>query len=146
MRSASIGNNTNTVPSNEMDVLAWHVNEEPEVPVDEELPDELVSVGEALEIKDMIDMKVLSIVASPTTKKVSDERWVLRRKRPETVGDGNMAREIAKGCSERRLCSYSHSCVQRSGKTMKSALNCQQKWIENQERCGRTNWDKFWET
>ena len=73
-------------------------------------------------------------MASPTTKKVSDERWVLRRKRPETVGDGNMAREIARECSERRLCSYSHSCVQRSGNTMRSALNCQQRWIENQEK------------
>ena len=69
MRSASINNNINTVPSHEMDVLALHVNEEPEVPVDEELPDELVSVGMALEIKDMIDMKVFEHCGKPDDKK-----------------------------------------------------------------------------
>ena len=39
------------------------------VPVDEELPDELVSVGEALEIKDMIDMKVFEHCGKPDDKK-----------------------------------------------------------------------------
>ena len=55
-------------PSHEMDALALHVNDEPEVPVDEELPDELVSVGKALEIKNMIDMKVFGHCGKPDDK------------------------------------------------------------------------------
>ena len=47
----------NTVPNDEMDVLVFHANEDLEMPVNEELPDELAAESKAIEFKKMIDME-----------------------------------------------------------------------------------------
>ena len=41
----------NTVPNDEMDVLVFHANEDLEMPVNEELPDELVAGSKAIKLK-----------------------------------------------------------------------------------------------
>ena len=53
---------SNTVPYEEMGVLALDVNEEPDDTYDEELLDDLVAEGNALENNYMIDMDVFDIV------------------------------------------------------------------------------------
>ena len=46
-----IYNENNFVPNDGMEVLAFHANEDLKMPVDEELPDELVAKCKAIEIK-----------------------------------------------------------------------------------------------
>ena len=69
--------------------------------VDKELPDELVSDGQKLEIKSMIDVEVFDIVERPNGKKVIHGRWVLRRRR-------DSANE---GCGQRILCWHTTNLI-----------------------------------
>ena len=66
-----------------------------ETQVDEELLDELVNEGNKLQIKNMIDMKVIDVVKRPSGTKVTGGRWVLRRKVPDCVRARYVTKEIA---------------------------------------------------
>ena len=79
-----------------MVILALKVNEEVEMPIDEELPDDLVAQGKALDVRNVIDMQMFDVVPRHGDKKVIDGPWVLRRKGAVTVRARYVTKEIAR--------------------------------------------------
>ena len=93
-----------------MEVFALTVNEDIETEIDEELPDELVSEGKKLEIKNMIDMEAFDIVERANGKKASDLRRSKRSRLCESQirGKSDCANER---CGPRILCWHTTDLV-----------------------------------